>query len=223
MEFSEPTRRLRVDLGRAWLIWSCMPLAGMVLALLATTAVYASQPVLSIKRAEDSFYQFLAISAIVFLFTFTIDGHWTNPKRLAESIRRLAGDEDSKLAKLMAEEKIEAGVARKTGTRDKLERIMEQVRSVRAEIASHAVLTSSTALGLLGHAIGFAAIMCMVAGAGRSLSFLLLSVAVSYQLFLFSRHPYYERIVEAAYAGELEAEESPKDKRKRRKDANSQE
>jgi multisubunit Na+/H+ antiporter MnhG subunit len=69
------------------------------------------------------------------------------------------------------------------------------------------VLGSCTALGLMGHVIGVIAILCVVGAAGAVYAYLLLAVAVSYQLYLFSRHPFYEQIVEAAYADELETEE----------------
>ena len=179
MQVSGPTSKLRTELRRTWLIWSCVPLAGLVLVLLAASAVYASQPELSIKRAEDSFYTFLAICALVFLFTFTVDGYWTNPKRLAEKISRA---DDSGLPQSAAAE-------------------------ARANLASRAVLGSASALGFLGHAIAIAAVLCLAGGAGTMYAFLLLSVAVSYQLFLFSRHPYYEKVVEAALQGELDLEE----------------
>jgi hypothetical protein len=181
MELSPPTRRLRMQLRRTWLLWSCLPLVVILVGLAATTAVYASQPVLSQKRAEDSFYALLAISALVFLFAFTIDGHWTNPKRVAQRIRR----------------RLEAGPAGAP----------ESLGETRAAIATEMVLGSSTALGLMGHVIGVIAILCVVGAAGAVYAYLLLAVAVSYQLYLFSRHPFYEQIVEAAFAGELEAEE----------------
>jgi len=185
MEMSKPTRRLRVQLRRTWLIWSCLPLVVVLVGLAATTAVYASQPVLSQKRAEDSFYALLAISALVFLFAFTVDGHWTNPKRIAERIRR----------------RLEEEPAGGPGTTE-----AETRAELRASIASRAILGSSPALGFMGHAIGLTAVLCIIGGAGAVYAYLLLVVAVSYQLYLFSRHPYYEQVVEAAYTGELEAE-----------------
>jgi len=186
-----------VELRRTWLIWSCVPLVAVLIGLVATTAVYASQPVLSQKRAEDSFYLFLAISALVFLFAFSVDGHWTNPRQVAERIRRrlTGGSEQSAPAQ-----------ARPGGAAE-----------VRAAVAADIILGSCSSLGLMGHAIGAAAILCLISGAGPVHAYLLLAVAVSYQLYLFSRHPYYEQIAQAAYADELEPEEEEQDKKGNRR------
>jgi len=178
IEGSDVTAHVRVELRRVWLIWSVLPLAVFLLALLACTAVYASQPVLSQKRAEDTFYTFLAISALVFLFAFTVDGHWTNPKRVTRALARQG-------------ETASAGAA-----------------------TSRIVVTSASALGVMGQAMGVAPILCLIGGAGVVHAYLLLSLAISYHLFLFSRHPYYEQVVEAAENGELtpEAEAGKKGK-----------
>ncbi|MGQ9729990.1 MAG: hypothetical protein ACUVX8_01830 [Candidatus Zipacnadales bacterium] len=193
MKLSKPTQELRLRLRRTWLAWSCLPLLGMLLVLAATTAVYASQPVLSAKRAEDSFYMFLAISALVFLFGFTIDGHWTNPQRIGETIRR------------QLQEKAGNGAGKGVSP------------EARAAVASRVIMGSVSALGLMGHVIGLIAVLCLLSGAGVAYAYLLLAVAVSYQLFIFSRHPYYEQVVEASYLGELESEKEdskpPKEKK----------
>ena len=162
--------RVKVDLRRTWLVWSVLPLVVFLLALLACTAVYASAPVLSQKRSEDSFYMFLAVSALVFLIAFTIDGYWTNPKRVTEALLRGAGP------------------------------------SAAGELASRMVVTSASALGLMGQAIGAGAILCLLGGAGVVNAYLVLSLAISYHLFLLSRHPYYEQVVEAAQSGEFAPE-----------------
>jgi hypothetical protein len=173
------TTRVRVDLRRTWLIWSVLPLAVFLLALLACTAVWASAPVLSPKRAEDSFYMFLAISAIVFLIAFALDGYWTNPRRVSALVARRGEGQG------------------------------------RGERASRVVVTSASALGAMGLVMGLAPILCLAGGAGKDNAYLLLSVAISYHLFLFSRHPYYEQVVEAAESGELDNQPDA-DARKRR-------
>jgi len=195
MPLHDVTRKLRVQLRRTWLVWSCVPLVAVLVGLAATTAVYASQPVLSEKRAEDSFYALLAISALVFLLAFSIDGHWTSPKRIADRIRK-------RLESAPAASDDSGGPGQ------------EGVGETRATVACEAILGSSSALGLMGHAIGLAAVLCVVGGAGTVYAYLLLAVAVSYQLYLFSRHPYYEQVVEAAYADELDVEEEDTKARK---------
>ena len=169
MESTDVVARVRVDLRRTWLIWSVLPLAVFLLALLAGTAVYASAPVLSQKRAEDSFYAFLAISALVFLFAFSLDGYWTNPKRVARAIAR-HGD-----------------------------------GAPAGDITARVVVGSASALGVMGQVMGLVPILCLSGGAGVTHAYLLLTMAISYHLFLFSRHPYYEQVVEAAASGELTA------------------
>lgn len=193
MLLHDTTRKLRVDLRRTWLLWSCVPLVGVLIGLAATTAACASQPVLSPKRAEDSFYSLLAISALVFLFAFTIDGHWTNPKGVASRLRKRLGEAAT----------MPAGA----------DPAAAQAAEDRAAIASSIALGSSSSLALMGHVIGLIAILCILSGAGPVNAYLLLAVAVSYQLYLFSRHPYYEQVVEAAFAGELEVEEDEKGKK----------
>jgi hypothetical protein len=184
---NDMTRKLRVELRRTWLWWSCVPLVAVLIGLAATTAACASQPVLSVKRAEDSFYSFLAISALVFLFAFTIDGHWTNPKRVAVRLRKRLGEAAT----------LALGV----------EPAAVQAAEERAALASGIILGSSTSLGLLGQVTGLVAILCVLSGAGTVHAYLLLAVAVSYQLYLLSRHPYYEQLASAAYAGELDVED----------------
>jgi hypothetical protein len=88
---------------------------------------------------------------------------------------------------------------------------------VRAAVAADIILGSSSSLGLMGHAIGAIAILCLISGAGAMHAYLLLAVAVSYQLYLFSRHPYYEQIAQAAYADELEPEEEEQTKKGNRR------
>jgi hypothetical protein len=182
-------RKLRVQLRRVWLVWSCVPLAVVLVSLAATTAAFAAEPVLTPKRAEDSFYMLLAISALVFLLAFSLDGHWTNPKRIAAKIRRLA------LAT--------SGGTPGAGT---------AAAETRAAVASQTILGSASALGLMGQVIGVIAVLCIVSRAGMSYAYLLLAVAVAYQLYLFSRHPYYEQLAEAAYVDDLEPETDEKGK-----------
>jgi len=198
MVLHDTTRKLRVQLRRTWLMWSCVPLIVVLIGLAATTAACASQPVLSQKRAEDSFYALLAISALVFLFAFSIDGHWTNPKRIAARIRRLLGDAEP--APSPTDPAAQAAAS-----------------EARAGVASDIVLASSSSLGLMGHVIGLIAILCIIGGAGSMHAYLLLAVAVSYQLYLFSRHPYYEQVVEAAYTGDLAHEDEQKGKKDNRR------
>ena len=197
MAANDPRTRVRLDLRRTWLVWSVFPLAGVLVALVLSTVAYASQPVLSQKRAEDSFYTLLAISALVFLFAFTVDGYWTNPKRVAEAIAR----------------RLSPGGGSEPGNGNSSHLQSAGNPEQRATLASEVVVSSATSLGFMGHVIGLAGILCLIAGAGPVHAYLLISVAVSYQLYLFSRHPYYERVVEAAHTGELETEEDGKGKR----------
>ena len=166
-------------------------MAVLLVGLAATTAAYASQPVLSPKRAEDSFYAFLAISAIVFLIAFSIDGHWTSPRRIAQRIHNRIGSSEN-------------------GERRSDRAAPEALAAFRAAVAADIVLSSSISLGFMGQVIGIIAILCIISGAGPVYAYLLLAVAVSYQLYLFSRHPYYEQVVEAAYNGELELSDDKK-------------
>lgn len=202
MGTNDPTARVRLELRRTWLIWSVLPLAAFLVALVLSTVAHASQPVLSQKRAEDSFYTFLAISALVFLFAFTIDGYWTNPKRVAEAI--------VKRLNLSPKAPDSAGESPPPELAAPPER--------RATIAHEVVVGSASSLGFMGHVIGLAGILCLLAGAGPVHAYLLISVAVSYQLYLFSRHPYYERVVAAAHNGELRAEEEDEKGKKAKKD-----
>lgn len=202
MGTSDPTTRVRLDLRRTWLIWSVLPLAAFLLALVLSTVAYASQPVLSQKRAEDSFYTLLAISALVFLFAFTVDGYWTNPRRVAETIVR----------------RFSSGAAPVTKGDDEQPPELAVSPEQRATVASEVVLSSASSLGFMGHVIGLAGILCLIGGAGPVHAYLLVSVAVSYQLYLFSRHPYYERVVEAAHSGELRVEEDDEKGKKSKTD-----
>ena len=124
-----------------------------------------------------SFQAVLAVSALLFLIAFWLDGHWTNADKLGTRIW------------------LAAGGARFTPTSTQL--------ASQDALAFQSILTSVKTLTLTGCAIGIAAVIGGLAGLGFAHAAQLLVMAAAYQTFVLSRHPYYTELLQLAADGEL--------------------
>jgi len=170
-------RVTRQQLRRTWLTWGLLPLVVCLLLTLAVDAVEASDFSMKPRQLELNFQAIFAISAMLFLVAFTIDGHRTNSQRLARRI---------------------ANLVKQDGRRLKADTLAEY-----APVVFNSVAGSSLTLTLAGVAIAFSAVIAAAIGLGIYYALLILALAAEYQLFVLSRHPYYMDIIEAAAAGRL--------------------
>ncbi len=179
-------RITRHGLWRRWLAWGLLPLAVCLVLTLAVDAVEAADFSMKPRQLELNFQAIFAISAMLFLIAFTIDGHWTNQQRLARRIARLV---------------------ERDGRRVKSDTLADY-----APVVFNSVAGSSRALSVVGVAIAFSAVVAAAVGLGIYYALLILALAAEYQLFVLSRHPHYMEIMEAAAAGRLvlEADEDEK-------------
>ncbi len=170
-------RTTRQGLRRRWLAWGLLPLVVCLVLTLAVDAVEAADFAIEPRQLEVNFQAIFAISAMLFLVAFTIDGHWTNAQRLARRIVRLV---------------------ERDGRRVKSDTLADY-----ASVVFNSVAGSSQALTVVGVAIAFSAVVAAGMGLGIYYALLILALAAEYQLFVLSRHPYYMEIMAAAAAGRL--------------------
>jgi len=80
--------QVRATVRRTWLKGGVLPL-GLFLLLSAAVGHFQLGPQgLTPKRTEDTFEAILAISALVFLIAFSLDGYWASPERLGAALER---------------------------------------------------------------------------------------------------------------------------------------
>ncbi len=179
-------QKLHEHLMHRWVTWGLLPLAACaVMVLLAVTAAPPG-PVQGKQATRLAFEIVLGFGAAVFLAAFYIDGRWTSSDHIARRIFRAAG------ADL---ERSPSSWAQSASHRARLRE--------HSDIALRTVTASADAMTALGGLVGVAAICAVLLGLPLSHAAQLLLLALFYQLFIFSRHPYYERLAEAATHGEL--------------------
>ena len=184
------------QLQHTWLTWGLLPLAACVLLTLLVALVVAHST-MSERQAELRFQIIFAISAGLFLIAFSLDSHWTSAPKLARRIARAAGLDDT---------------APKQRERRKQDRKrLAAALAPQSEVAFQCIHSSMLALTLIGGAIGITAILAAAAHLGAGYATIILILAASYQLFVFSRHTYYKEVLQAAEAGQLVIE--PKGKK----------
>jgi hypothetical protein len=162
-----------------WINWGLWPTIGCALLVLVITRGAGpghGRPV-NEEILMRGFQGVLAVSALLFLVAFWLDGHWTNVEKLSTRIW------------------LAAGGARFTPTSSQL--------AAQDNLAFESILASVKTLTLTGCAIGVAAIIGSLAGLGFAHSAQLIVMAAAYQVFVLSRHPYYAELLQMAADGEL--------------------
>ncbi len=185
---AEEIDQLKQHLMQRWLAWGiaplivCAVLAGLLLVLWSHPG-----PIEGKQETRLAFEIVLGVGAAIFLAGFYIDGHWTSADRLARRIFEASGGET---ADVPPEDWAKYGSNR------------SQLRS-NAEIALNSIRASADAITLMGGAIGLVAIVSVIMGLPGIHVLQILLLQLFYQLFVFSRHPYYLRLAEAALNAEL--------------------
>ncbi len=175
-------QQLQQRISNIWLFWGLFPLGIVVVLMLALAgpAVSASTPDatqqehLIIKRHTEAV---MAVSALLFFVGFSLDGRWTDDERIGARILRAAGGDQFR------------------PTRDQL--------ASHAEKAFRAVNRSVTMLTGIGLVMAVLVVAAVVTGLPLLNAGQLLVLAAIFQVFAFSRHPYYSDLIYAAISGEL--------------------
>ena len=184
----ETMQAVNRQLSVMWIRWGLVPLGGALLLLVIMSvlrrAVEPPQP----EQLALGFKAVMAIGGALFLLGFWLDGRWTEAQRVARMIWVASGGNGFKPPK-----------------RDLIEH---------ADLAMDSLMLSTKALTVIGLLIGLAAVLGAFAGLKFGYSIQLLLLALAFQLFIYSRHPYYRELMEAALRGDLVLEEKDEGKKK---------
>jgi len=181
-------QQARERLRRTWLMWGVAPLVVIALMTLAVSAAEATPEQRPERRVERTFEAVLAVSAMLFLVGFSLDGRWTDAKKLALRLRAAAGGNGFKPTK--------------------------QQLAAHADLAFRSIYNSTTVLTATGVGIAVTALLTSLAGLGATYAMILIVLAAEYQIFVLSRHPYYLELMEMALRGELAVDDENNQKRK---------
>lgn len=185
IDLHEVKRRLL----RVWLAWGLLPLAISIVLTLLTVALASGQMNMTPMQMERRFQVILAIAAGLFLIAFSLDSNWTNAQKMAKKIAAEAG--------------LDAlGPGGKPKKRPE-GRSLELLLMPHAGIVINSIVGSVQALAFAGAGIAVCGILAASAHLGIGYSVMLLILALSYQLFVLSRHAYYNEVMETAVAGRL--------------------
>jgi hypothetical protein len=179
-------QQLNERLMQRWILWGLVPLAVCTVAVLIASRTAPPGLVQGKQQVRLVFEVVLGFGAGVFLAAFYIDGRWTSSDRVARRVFSAAGADMSRSPSSWAQSS-----SHRARLREK------------SDIALRTVAASAETMTLLGSLIGIAAIVAVVIGLGVAHAAQILLLGLFYHLFLFSRHPYYQRIVDAATRGEL--------------------
>ncbi len=185
---------LHDHLMRRWVTWGIIPL--LVCALVTgLLAIWAPEgPIEGKQQTRLAFEIVFGVGAAVFLAGFYIDGHWTAAERLAKKVYEAAGGNPDRDPHSWAHSK-----AHRSALQDEADMVLDSIRA------------SADAITLMGIAIGLVAIVTILMGLPGAHALQILLMGAFYQLFIYSRHPYYLRLAEAALDGQLlpRAEDKP--------------
>jgi hypothetical protein len=169
-----------------WVRWGLIPLGGALVVMVGLSLVRGTSGASPPEQLALGFKAVMAIGGALFLLGFWLDGRWTEAQRVAHMIWVAAGGGEFNPGKRQLAE--------------------------RADLAMQSLMLSTKALTLIGLLIGLAAVLAALAGLQLGFSIQILALALAFQLFIYSRHPYYRELMEAALHGELvmeEKEETP--------------
>jgi hypothetical protein len=184
---------LREHLLHRWVTWGIAPLVACAVITLLLASFAPVGPIEGKQAIRLAFEIVLGVGAAVFLAGFYIDGHWTDADRVARKIYAAAGGD---------ERRTPASWAQSAAHRSALQS--------NAAIALASIRASADAITLMGAAIDLTAVVSVLMGLPTVHALQMLVLALCYQLFVFSRHPYYLELAEAALRGELLPREDAK-------------
>jgi hypothetical protein len=182
----ETMQAVNRQLRDMWIRWGLVPLGGALIVLVALSLLHGSSSASPPEQLALGFKAVMAIGGALFLLGFWLDGRWTEAQRVARMIYLAAGGAEFKPAKRQLAE--------------------------HAGLAMNSLMLSTKALTLIGLLIGLAAVLAALAGLQLDFTIQILFLALAFQLFIYSRHPYYRELMEAALHGELVMEEKAEEK-----------
>lgn len=185
-EDQQEIESLKEHLMRRWVTWGIVPLLACAL-ITGLLALWGPEgPIEGKQQTRLAFEIVFGVAAAVFLGGFYIDGFWTSAERLARKVYRAAGGNEDRNPRSWAQ----SGAHRSA------------LRS-EAEIVLNSIRASADAITLMGITIGLVAIVSILMGLPGAHAVQILLLGACYQLFIYSRHPYYVRLAEAALDGQL--------------------
>lgn len=190
---------------RTWLVWGVLPLAAALVVTMLVSALVGTDSAATAMHLERRFQVILAVAAGLFLIAFSLDSKWTSHHKLAVRIARAAGLDPVAAAEAQlaaAAAPTQEGKRRKRSEAPSLSPLQPQL-AAQAKLVFDSVLSSTCALTVTGAAIAVCAVLAAAARLGLTYSLMLLILAGSYQLFVFSRHAYYRDLLDVAAAGQL--------------------
>lgn len=169
-----------------WVLWGLLPLAICTIGMFIASATAGPGPIEGKQATRLAFEIVLGIGAALFLAAFYIDGHWTGHERIALKIYSAAGGDETRQPSSWA-----------------TTRVNRSSLQSQAAVAVDTIKSSADAITLMGTGIGLTAIVTVLMGLSLGYGVQMILLGLFYQLFIFSRHPYYERVADAASRGEL--------------------
>jgi hypothetical protein len=170
-----------------WVAWGLVPLGVAFLLMVVMSLLHPAQGGAQPEQLALGFKGVMAAGAALFLIGFWLDGRWTEAQRLARLV--------SSHAKL-------AHAPASTSFKPSKAQLAEQ-----ADLIMDSLMLSTKALTVVGLLIGLAAVLGAVAGLKLDYSLQILLLGLAFQLFIYSRHPYYREVMLAALQGDLAVEE----------------
>jgi hypothetical protein len=183
-DHAETLEQVKQRLFSLWLAWGLLPLG---LALVLVLVMNRLHPVAQSSVPEQlalGFKTVMAVGGALFLLGFWLDGRWTEANRLAHHIWKAAGGDGDKPSPAALKEN--------------------------AHLAMDSLMLSVQLLTGIGVLIGLCAVLGAAAGLDLHYTAQIFLLALAFQIFIFSRHPYYHDLMRAALRGELLAEEPAK-------------
>jgi hypothetical protein len=177
----ETIQQVNRQLRHMWVAWGLVPLGIAFLLMVVMSVLRPGQEVTQPEQLALGFKGVMAAGAALFLIGFWLDGRWTEAQRLARMVYQAAGGSRFKPSRLQLAEQ--------------------------ADLIMASLMLSTKALTVIGLLIGLAAVLGAAAGLKLDYSIQILLLALAFQLFIYSRHPYYREIMLAALQGELVVEE----------------
>ena len=177
----ETIQEVNRQLRHMWVSWGLAPLALAFALMVIMSVVRPANGVTLPEQLALGFKGVMAAGAALFLIGFWLDGRWTEAQRLARMVYKEAGGNSARPPKAHL--------------------------ALQADRVMDSLLFSTKALTVIGLLIGLAAVLGATAGLKFGYSMQILLLALAFQLFIYSRHPYYREVMLAALQGELVVEE----------------
>jgi hypothetical protein len=164
--------------------WGLVPLGVAFVLMVVMSLLRPAHGAAGPEQLALGFKGVMAAGAALFLIGFWLDGRWTEAQRLARLVFEAAGGSRFKPTKTQL--------------------------AMQADRVMDSLMLSTKALTVIGLLIGLAAVLGAAAGLRFEYSLQLLLLAFAFQLFIYSRHPYYREVMLTALQGELLVEEKEK-------------